>query len=85
MQAMVMAEPVRIKLQNAIRAGRVPRQGSFAEQAEAALKAGILTAEEIQLLTDYQRLQSLAIQVDEFKPNLARKRSNGRTKTKNGT
>jgi hypothetical protein len=63
---LIASEPVRSKLQSAIRSGRVPRQGTLEEQLETALKAGILIQEEIQLLRDAQTLCEAAIQVDEF-------------------
>lgn len=65
-QALSVAEPIRIKLQKAVRDGNVPRFKDSLEQAEAALKAGILTAEEIKLLQETERLCWDAIQVDEF-------------------
>ena len=77
LQALIAAEPIKIKLQNAIRSGRVPRQGSQDEQAQAAVKAGILTTDEIQLLASSHALYLEALQVDEFSPNtFARKSSN---------
>jgi acyl-CoA dehydrogenase len=79
LQALTAAEPIRMKLQNAIRSGRVPRHGTHQEQIEAAVKAGILTADEIQLLASSHALYLEALQVDEFSPNtFARKSTDGK-------
>lgn len=82
LQALTAVEPIRIKLQNAIRSGRVPRHGTHEAQIEAAVKAGILTVDEIQLLTSSQTLYLEALQVDEFSPNLFARESNDGKKSK---
>lgn len=65
-QAILAAEPVKLKVTNGVRSGRIPRLASFAEQIDVASKAGILTAEEIQLLQTADDLANAAIAVDEF-------------------
>lgn len=65
-KALFAVETIKMKLQNAVRAGRVPRHGNLQAQTDVALKAGILTADEIKSLQDAEQLRWNAIQVDEF-------------------
>lgn len=67
-KALLAAEPIQLKLRNAIRSGRVARHASREEQITTASQAGILTEEEIQCLQEADRLQDAAIRVDEFDP-----------------
>lgn len=65
-QLQAQAEPANIKLLNAVRSGRVPREGSMDERLAAATKAGILTAEESKMLAELQILKDEVVRVDEF-------------------
>ncbi len=60
------SEAANIKLLNAVRSGRVPREGSMDERLAAATKAGILTAEESKMLAELQILKANIVRVDEF-------------------
>ncbi len=81
-KALLAAEPILLKLRNAIRSGRVPRHASRSEQIAAASQAGILTAEEIQCLQEAERLQDAAIRVDEFEPEYLSARAKKESKKK---
>ena len=61
-----IAESADKKLQNAIRAGRVPREGELDEQISLAVKASIMTDTEAQALKEFETARADAIAVDEF-------------------
>lgn len=54
------------KLQQALRAGTVARDGDFNTQLEQALKANILTKEEVAKFKEFEILRLAVINVDEF-------------------
>lgn len=67
LQTILAVEPLQLKLQQAVRSGRLPRGAAIHVQLEIALKAGILNAEEIQAMQTAQALYEEAIAVDAFK------------------
>jgi acyl-CoA dehydrogenase len=59
-------EPLLKKFQIALRSGKVPSEGGFNERVLAAGQAGILTADEVQSLLDFEAIQQEVIKVNEF-------------------
>lgn len=59
-------DPIWKKFQTAVRKGTVPRQGSFEERTQSALKTGVLTQDEANSLFDFEALYKEVIKVNEF-------------------
>ncbi len=62
----VQADPLVKKFQAAVRGGKVPAYGDYADNLQIALKEKILTADEVRILSDYHALYKEIITVDEF-------------------
>ncbi len=62
----LQVDPIIKKLQSAIKSGAIARRGNMEERRQAALKAGILTAEEVQALHDFDAIYKEVIKVNEF-------------------
>jgi hypothetical protein len=62
----IKLEPLLKKYQLALRSGKISTQGGFAERADAALKAGLLTADDVKTLNAFDALHQEVIRVDEF-------------------
>lgn len=65
-----LADPLQKKLHKAIQSGLVDRSFAYADCIKAAQKAGILNAEESQLLSEFESLRNEVIKVNEFSFNL---------------
>lgn len=59
-------DPIWKKFQSAARNGALPKFASLAEKLHAAQKAGVLTAEEVRALREFDALHKEVIKVDEF-------------------
>ncbi len=59
-------DPVWKKLHKAVQSGAIPHQYNFNQRLEAAVHDKILTADEAQLMKDYEALRSEIIKVNEF-------------------
>lgn len=64
-------DPIWKKFQKAKRSGTLPHLSNFQERTESALKAGILSPDEVQHLRDYYELVKEIIKVDEFSFDLS--------------
>ncbi|MGH8664047.1 MAG: DUF1974 domain-containing protein, partial [Burkholderiales bacterium] len=71
LRAVIAAEPVEAKIQAALRAGTIKLSWP-AEQVEASLAAGLISAEEAAMLERAARLRRKAIMVDDFPRDLER-------------
>ncbi len=60
------AEPIWKKFQNALRSGTLPRVGNFEDRTNAAIKAGVLSENEVNVLREFDALCKEVIKVDEF-------------------
>lgn len=67
---MIEAEPAEKKLQQAVRAGKIPRRVSLSEQLEAAVVAELLNADEVAQLKQADLARVDALKVDEFSHDL---------------
>ncbi|HET7401839.1 MAG TPA: acyl-CoA dehydrogenase domain-containing protein, partial [Usitatibacter sp.] len=65
MEAVVAAEPIEHKLRRAMRDGRL-REGPAADVRDTALKLGVVTPEEHDLLARAERLRRDVVKVDDF-------------------
>ena len=68
--AVIKAESVEAKMRSAQKAGQITGQGSD-ELAQAALKAGVITAEELSLMRRATELRNEVIRVDDFPPDFS--------------
>jgi acyl-CoA dehydrogenase len=71
LRAVIAAEPVAAKVQAAARAGAIVARWP-AEEVEASVAAGVISAEEAGMLTHAARLRRKAIMVDDFPRDLGR-------------
>jgi acyl-CoA dehydrogenase len=62
----IQIEPLLKKFQKALRSGTVPTEGRFDERVHAAQKAGLLAAEEVKTLVEFEAMQQEVIKVNEF-------------------
>jgi acyl-CoA dehydrogenase len=65
-------EPLQKKLQKALHDNHVSHAFNFAERMQYAQQSGVLSAEEITLLTAYEKLRNDIIQVNEFSFDLSK-------------
>jgi acyl-CoA dehydrogenase len=61
---------LRKKLLKAVNQGSIPEYYAFKERVDAAVKGGILTSQEAQVLTEFEALRDEIIKVNEFTFNL---------------
>ncbi len=61
-----LVEPLLKKLNKAVQAHEIPKRYSLRERIQAAGKSGILSSEEVTILTNYETLKDEIIQVNEF-------------------
>jgi acyl-CoA dehydrogenase len=71
MEAVIASDPVEARLRAAQKAGQLP-QRTVAERREAAVKLGVITAEESTQLARTDRLRRAVIMVDDFPNDLSR-------------
>lgn len=64
-------EPIQKKLQKGIQSGQVKRSFEFSERIQSAQQAGILNADEAQMLSEFEALRSEIIKVNEFSFDLS--------------
>ncbi|MBX6392076.1 MAG: DUF1974 domain-containing protein, partial [Burkholderiales bacterium] len=70
LHAVIAAEPIEAKIRAAVKAGRI-RSFTQAETLQAALQAGIISAEELAQLEQAIVLRNEVIRVDDFPPDLS--------------
>ncbi len=68
LEAGVAAEPIEARMRAAVKAGRIGGQG--ADLRQCALDAGVISAEEAELLVRRDALRDKAIRVDDFPQDL---------------
>jgi acyl-CoA dehydrogenase len=71
LRAVIAAEPAESKIQNAVRTGAIAQRWP-GEQLQAALEAGIVSAEEASRIERAARLRRKVIMVDDFPRDLGR-------------
>jgi acyl-CoA dehydrogenase len=71
LRAVIAAEPAEAKMQAAVRAGMITARWP-AQQVEASLAAGVISAEEARTLARAAQLRRKAIMVDDFPRDLGR-------------
>ncbi|SRR5579885_1342533 len=59
-------EPLQKKLHKAVNTGVIPRTFEFTDRIQAAQHAGIISAEEAALLSDFEKIRTEIIKVNEF-------------------
>lgn len=63
---MIEIDPIWKKFQSGMKDGTVPKKGSLEDRTKAALKAKLLTKEEVKALLNFDALQKEVIKVNEF-------------------
>ncbi|MBA3660547.1 MAG: acyl-CoA dehydrogenase [Gammaproteobacteria bacterium] len=66
LELITQVEPLWKKLNQVVKTGLVSRRSSFAQKIAAAETAGIITADESRILSDYDHLKDEIIKVNEF-------------------
>lgn len=61
-----VVDPIWKKLHKAVQTGTIPHRYNFAERVAAAQQTGVLTAEEAQVISEFETLKNEIIKVNEF-------------------
>lgn len=70
LEQITMIDPISKKLHKAIQSGAIPQRLNFTERVEKAQQLGILTAEESNMINEFEALKNEIIKVNEFSHDL---------------